>query len=83
MLIIDYTDAFGTKAVRAISGDDPAVVGSEIWLPDWLTPIDIDAPVSVIDSDPARYSVSPGRRRTWHDGGIRHDRRPGGAGDRF
>lgn len=58
MLIIDYTDAFGTKAVRAISGGDPAVVGSEIWLPDWLTPIDIDAPVSVIDSDPARLSAA-------------------------
>jgi hypothetical protein len=40
VLIIDYTDAFGGKAVRSISGGDAAAIDSEIWLPDWLTPLD-------------------------------------------
>ena len=57
VLIVDYTDAFGTKAVRAISGVDLALVGSEIWLPDWLTPADVDVPAIVIDTDPARLSA--------------------------
>lgn len=56
VLIIDYTDAFGSKAVRAISGADSAVVGSEIWLPDWLTPIDVHSPVKLIDTDPGVLS---------------------------
>ncbi|MCZ6538384.1 MAG: hypothetical protein O6922_00965, partial [Chloroflexi bacterium] len=57
VLIIDYTDAFGTRVVRAVSGADPAVVGSEIWLPNWLTPIDVDAPAVLIDTEPARLSA--------------------------
>ncbi|MCZ6538307.1 MAG: GAF domain-containing protein, partial [Chloroflexi bacterium] len=57
VLIIDYTDAFGARTVRATSGTDKAIVGSEIWLPDWLTPVDVDIPVILIDINPARLSA--------------------------
>ncbi|NQV24402.1 MAG: HAMP domain-containing histidine kinase, partial [Rhodopirellula sp.] len=56
-MIVDYVNAFGTKVVRAISGGDSAVVGSEIWLPDWLTPTDVDFPVTIENTDPARLSA--------------------------
>jgi signal transduction histidine kinase len=59
LLIIDYTDAFGTSVVRAVSGADQAAVGSEIWLPDWLTPVNADAPVELVDIDPMRFAAVP------------------------
>lgn len=58
VLVIDYTDAFGTKCVRAVSGMDLALVGSEVWLPDWLTPVDVDAPVKLTDVNPVRLSAA-------------------------
>ena len=57
VLIIDYTDAFGTKTVRAISGTSPVVTGSEIWIPDWLTPVDVDMPVMLAETDTDRLSA--------------------------
>ena len=57
VLIIDYTDAFGGKSVRAISGGDAAVVDSEIWLPEWLSPVDINSPITLIDTDPVQFTA--------------------------
>jgi hypothetical protein len=56
VLIIDYTDAFGTRVIRAVSGADSAIIGSEIWLPDWLTPANVDSPAKLTDIDPAVLS---------------------------
>ena len=63
VLIIDYIDAFGTKTVRTISGTSPIAIGSEVWLPDWLTPVDVDMPVKLADTDTARLSKAGARRK--------------------
>ena len=57
VLIIDYTDAFGGKVVRAVSGVDTSVIDSEIWLPEWLSPVDLDSPMKMVDVDPARFTA--------------------------
>ena len=57
VLIIDYIDAFGGKAVRASSGADAAINDSEIWLPEALTPIDLNSPIKLVDVDPTRFTA--------------------------
>ena len=57
VMIIDYTDAFGGKSVRAISGMENAALDSEIWLPNWLSPVDINSPLKVVDVDPAEFTA--------------------------
>ncbi|MBN4064492.1 hypothetical protein JYU04_02005 [Dehalococcoides mccartyi] len=56
VLILDYTDAFGGKAVRAASGMSAVVIDSELWLPDQLSPVDVNSPVKFIDVDPSRFT---------------------------
>ena len=56
MLIIDYVDAFGGKSVRAISGIESAVIDAGIWLPDWMSPVDVNSPVKIIDTDPSQFN---------------------------
>ncbi|MDA1280000.1 MAG: HAMP domain-containing sensor histidine kinase [Chloroflexi bacterium] len=56
-LIIDYANAFGTKTVRATSGIDSVLVGSEIWLPDWLTPVHVDSPVMIVNDEPGKLAA--------------------------
>jgi hypothetical protein len=55
--VIDYTDAFGGKSVRSVAGLDAAIVDSEIWLPDWLAPVDHNSPIKVIDVDPVEFTA--------------------------
>jgi hypothetical protein len=55
--IIDYTDAYGGKSVRAVSGVDAAAIDAEIWLPDWLTPVDVDSPIKLVNIEPGRLSA--------------------------
>jgi len=57
VLIIDYIDAFGGKAVRASSGADAAIIDSEIWLPEALSPVDLDSPIILVDIDPTRFTA--------------------------
>lgn len=57
VIIIDYTDAFGGKSVRAISGMENGVLDSEIWLPSWLSPVDINSPLKVVDVDPSEFTA--------------------------
>jgi hypothetical protein len=57
VLIIDYIDAFGGKAVRASSGADAAIIDSEIWLPEALSPIDLNSPITLVDVDPTRFTA--------------------------
>jgi hypothetical protein len=57
VLIIDYTDAFGGKVVRAVSGVDTSVIDSEIWLPEWLSPVDLNSPMKLVNVDPARFTT--------------------------
>jgi signal transduction histidine kinase len=56
VLIIDYVDPFGGKALRGYSGIESVPLGSDLWLPDWLTPVDVKSPVKLVDVDPARFS---------------------------
>lgn len=57
VLIIDYIDAFGGKAVRASSGADAAINDSEIWLPEALSAVDPNSPITLIDVDPNRFTA--------------------------
>jgi len=57
VMIIDYIDAFGGKAIRAISGIESAALDSEIWLPNWLSPVDINSPLIAVDVDPAEFTA--------------------------
>lgn len=57
VIVIDYTDAFGGKAVRAVSGIESIALDTEIWLPTWISPVDINSPLKVIDVDPAEFTA--------------------------
>ena len=57
MLIIDYIDAFVGKALRASSGADAGIIDSEIWLPEALSPVDLNSPITLIDVDPTRFTA--------------------------
>jgi signal transduction histidine kinase len=57
VLIIDYTNAFGGKSVRAAIGIDTAFIGAELWLPEWLSPVDINSPVKLVDTDPSQFAT--------------------------
>ena len=57
VLIIDYVDAFGGKTVRAISGIESAVLDSDLWLPDWMSPVDVNSPIIMVDVDPSQFSA--------------------------
>lgn len=56
VLIIDYTDAFGSKAVRAVSGIEAALLESDLWLPEWLSPVDLNSPAKIVDVDPSQFA---------------------------
>ncbi len=56
VIIIDYVDAFGGKSVRAISGIESAVLDAGLWLPDWMSPVDANSPVKIIDADPSQFN---------------------------
>jgi hypothetical protein len=57
VLIIDYIDAFVGKALRASSGADAGIIDSEIWLPEALSPVDLNSPITLIDVDPTRFTA--------------------------
>jgi len=57
VMIIDYTDAFGGKSIRAVSGMENAAIDSEIWLPNWLSPVDINSPLKIVDVEPAEFTA--------------------------
>jgi signal transduction histidine kinase len=57
VLIIDYVDAFGAKTVRALSGIEQVVANSDIWLPDWLSPVDLNSPMKLIDVAPSQFNA--------------------------
>lgn len=56
VLIVDYIDAFGGKVVRAAAGMDSVVGGSDLWLPEWLSPVDVSSPIKIVDGDPGQFS---------------------------
>ena len=56
VLIIDYVDAFGGKLVRAISGIESAVLDAGLWLPDWISPVDANSPVKIVDADQSKFN---------------------------
>ncbi len=56
VLIIDYIDAFGGKIVRAVSGIESVEPDSELWLPNWLSPVDVNSPIKLVDVDPSQFT---------------------------